>query len=410
MTHSILQKVTFTTLALVASLALSARAGTATLSSAKQTHGSGKSIKPLHQLLFPASTYMVDDGASEDAVGLTFGGDVIALNEFAVIPGSETITTVSIAWGTPVFPDPSLNGLSYTVAVWSDPNGDGNPSDAVLLTTANGVVALQGTNTFLTTDIPDTTITTPNFFVGFLIANTVAGQFPAAFDETNPTFSKRSYVAGGSAGTGDINNLNNNELPVTAIESFGLVGNWLIRADATGGGGGGDLVLESAVSRKTHGRQGDFDIDLPLSGSTGIECRTGLQKNTIMFTFNNSIASVGSATTSCDSSLGSSTISGNQVTVKFNGTTCNQSTVAVTLSDVMDTDGNTLASAAVNVGILTGDVSGDGRVKNGDIANVQAVQGQQTNSSNFRDDVTLDGRINTQDVQTVKSHRNEVLP
>ena len=89
-----------------------------------------------------------------------------------------------------MFFDPSLDGLPYTVAIWSDPNGDGNPTDAVLLTTAGGVVANQGTDTFISTDIPDTVITTSNFFVGFLIGNTADGQFPSAFDESSPIFNR----------------------------------------------------------------------------------------------------------------------------------------------------------------------------------------------------------------------------
>ena len=236
MKYSTLHKVMLTTMALVASLALSAQAGP--LSTAKQN---GKKGRTGH-FPFSAQTaggghhsplqfiYQLDDGTSENSVGLTLGGDIISLNEFAVVAGSETIESVEIAWGTPAFPDPSLNGLPYTVAVWSDPNGDGNPTDAVLLTTAGGVVANAGTDTFISTDITDTTITTANFFVGFLIGHS-AGQFPAAFDESNPQFN-RSYVAGGA--TGDINNLNNNEIPVAPIESFGLVGNWLIRATAGG--------------------------------------------------------------------------------------------------------------------------------------------------------------------------------
>ena len=173
---------------------------------------------------------MLDDGSAEDGIGLTLGGDIISLNEFAVVPGAEEIDSVSIAWGTPVFPDPSLNGLPYTVAIWSDPNGDGSPTDAVLLTTASGVVANQGTDTFITTNI-GATIATSNFFVGFLITHS-AGQFPSAFDETSPTFSNRSYVAGGAQG--NINDLNANDLPVAPIESFGLIGNWLIRAHSPG--------------------------------------------------------------------------------------------------------------------------------------------------------------------------------
>ncbi|MEO8439253.1 MAG: hypothetical protein ABI540_03420 [Spartobacteria bacterium] len=222
-------------MALVACFALSAQAGQPALSSAKSTHGAKQQhFSPTAKGAAHQSpldfTYLIDDGTAEDGVGLTAGGDIISLNEFDVIPGVEEIDSVSIAWGTSVFPDPSLNGLPYTVAIWSDPNGDGNPNDAVLLTTASGVVANQGTDTFITTNI-NATITTSKFFVGFLITHS-AGQFPAAFDETAPTFSNRSYVAGGASG--DINNLNNNELPVAAIESFGLIGNWLIRAHSPG--------------------------------------------------------------------------------------------------------------------------------------------------------------------------------
>jgi N-acetylneuraminic acid mutarotase len=192
-------------------------------------------VHRLLRTLLPNAVYMIDDGTAEDAVGLTNGGDIICLNTFAVIPGSETIAHIIIAWGTPVFPDPSLNGLPYTVALWSDPNGDGSPTDAVLLTTASGVVANQGTDTFIDTAITPTTITTANFFVGFVITH-VTGQFPAAFDETPPTFSNTSWVAGSNtAGGGNIMNLNDNDIPVSTIESNGLVGNWLIRAD-TGGG------------------------------------------------------------------------------------------------------------------------------------------------------------------------------
>ena len=188
-------------------------------------------VNRLLRALLPSSVYMLDDGTSENSIGLTAGGEIVCLNEFAVIPGSETITSINIAWGTPAFPDPSLNGLPYTVAVWSDPNGDGSPTDAVLLTTASGVVADEGTDTFIDVAITPTTITTQNFFVGFGI-DQVAGQFPSAFDEDNP-LPNRSWIAGSNTqGGADLEDLNNNDIPVATIESFGLFGNWMIRADA----------------------------------------------------------------------------------------------------------------------------------------------------------------------------------
>ncbi len=86
MRYGSLQKVTFTLLALL--LAVVARAERPPVSTARQTYGTARSINPLHRLLFPAATYMLDDGTADDAVGLTKGGDLIALNEFAVIPGA----------------------------------------------------------------------------------------------------------------------------------------------------------------------------------------------------------------------------------------------------------------------------------------------------------------------------------
>src|SRR5262245_30140586 len=97
----------------------------------------------------PLLTYVIDDGTAEDSVGLTAGGSFVAVNSFPVIAGNNVITSISVAWGTPFFPDPSLDGLTYTAVLWSDPNGDGSPTDAVVLATAPGVISMQGTDTFL---------------------------------------------------------------------------------------------------------------------------------------------------------------------------------------------------------------------------------------------------------------------
>ena len=81
----------------------------------------------------PLFTYVIDDGTAEDSIGLTAGGTFVSCNEFTVTGGNNIITSISIAWGTPAFPDPTLDGLAYTAVLWSDPNGDGSPTDAVVL-------------------------------------------------------------------------------------------------------------------------------------------------------------------------------------------------------------------------------------------------------------------------------------
>ena len=183
-------------------------------------------------------------------------------------------------------------------------------------------------------------------------------------------------------------------------------------AELYSSGGSGELSLVSAASRKTHGAKGDFDVDLPLTGDPGIECRSGLTRYKVVFTFNNNVTGADSATSSCGTigSISVDPIDAHNLIVTYNGATCDGEIVTVTANNVHDDKGNTLASTSASMGLLVGDVAGDGRVANDDIAAVRAVQGQQANSSNFRADVTLDGRINNQDVQTVRSHKGDLLP
>jgi PEP-CTERM motif len=170
----------------------------------------------------PDLTYQIDDGSSEQSIGLTSGGNLLCLNEFTVTGGNNIINSISIAWGTPSHSDPSLIGLTYTAYLWNDPNGDGSPTDATVLTSQSGVITSQGTDTFLVSLIAPTHVLTANFFVGFVI-NHLAGQFPASQDTTNP-LPNRSWVSLG----GNPNNMSDAE----PIEFYGLPGNWMIRADA----------------------------------------------------------------------------------------------------------------------------------------------------------------------------------
>ena len=52
------------------------------------------------------------------------------------------------------------------------------------------------------------------------------------------------------------------------------------------------LAATSAVSRQNHGAPGNFDVNLPLSGSPGIECRNGGGAYQMRVTFANPITSV----------------------------------------------------------------------------------------------------------------------
>ena len=116
-----------------------------------------------------ANEYQRDDGVAENSIGLTAGGDLFWMSRYTALANQNLITQIRIAFGTPQ----SLNGHAVTAFLWSDPNNDGSPADAMVLAQASGVIS--GANatvpinspTFVAFDIPDTAVPVgSNFFVG----------------------------------------------------------------------------------------------------------------------------------------------------------------------------------------------------------------------------------------------------
>ena len=387
------QKVTLTAMALVASLVLNAQAGrpttTPTSSGALWYNGDFNGVGAI---------------PNEDDTSLGPGQFSSVFDDFIVTDPS--------GWDvTSVFSD-NLSSTNVTGAIWevrqgvSEGNGGTLVAAGVTMTpnvTATGRSGF-GYNEY---EVEVTGLSIPTLAPGIYWLNvTPIGDLTGlSFDGTT----SGANCVGTPCGNDQNAFINSNFF---AYVFLGLPYDFSMGVNGTVHGQGGDLTLVSAASRKTHGSKGAFDISLPLTGDPGIECRAGLTRNAVVMTFNNNVTGADSASSSCGT-VGSVSVDpadAHNLLVTFNGAGCNASTVTVTATNVHDDQGNTLSSASANMGILVGDVTGDGRVTNGDTAAVQAVQGQQTNSSNFRDDVTLDGKVNTQDVQTVRSHRGDVLP
>jgi Dockerin type I domain len=161
----------------------------------------------------------------------------------------------------------------------------------------------------------------------------------------------------------------------------------------------------SAASRKKHGNAGTFDIDLPLTGTPGVECRVGnggtfLQ--TIVFTFSEAVTSVSGTTTATCGSVNSTTISDSTVTVELGHVTCDGSDITVTVPGVNGASGSVDASATMT--LRTGDVNADGVVNNTDLMEIRMNVGRGlVTEDNFRDDITVDGKVNHGDTTLEKS-------
>jgi len=175
------------------------------------------------------------------------------------------------------------------------------------------------------------------------------------------------------------------------------------------------VQLNAVVSRKVHDSAGTFDVDLPLTGPHGIECRSGGNNgnHTLVFTFANTLTGVGGASvTSGTGTVGSRNIDSNDAhsyIVNLTGVT-NAQYVSVTLANVIDSQGNGSNAISATMGVLLGDVNASGRVDSTDVFQVRQQTLQNANSSNFRMDVDLSGRIDSTDVFITRQQTLTGLP
>jgi uncharacterized delta-60 repeat protein len=165
----------------------------------------------------------------------------------------------------------------------------------------------------------------------------------------------------------------------------------------------GDLQMSAAVSRKTHGSAGSFDLALPLSGPLAVEPRMSGGNHTVVFSLNNVIAGGNVSVSSGAGSIsGTPTSAGNTLTVNLNGVSDGQM-LTLSLSNVQDDLGRVLPNAAVSFNVLAGDVSGNMAVNATDISQIKSQSGAPVTPANFHLDVTGNGVINASDVGLVKS-------
>jgi len=164
--------------------------------------------------------------------------------------------------------------------------------------------------------------------------------------------------------------------------------------------------LFGATSRMTHGSAGAFDVDLPLTGKRGVECRNGNGNYSVVFTFVNDVTNCGSAPTADGTVVAGP--NSNQCTENLTGV-ANAQYINVELDSVVDVQSNT-GNVAVQMGVLIGDTTANGTVNSSDIAQVQSQSGQSIGLGNFRADVTLNGTINSSDIALVQSTSGTGLP
>ena len=190
----------------------------------------------------PYVTFQLDDGTAENSIGFGGGGSesgAVWINRFSA-SGALTIDSISIYWPDATQGGGDLTGLQPNLVVYYDAGSTGSPTNAVRLGT-DDLVTISTLAAFQTYTTSFSVPGAGDVYIGFVDQWALAGGFtpqlfPAAIDQTSPS-AGMSWISGAGVAPTDITTLANNDTN-GVIDSFGLPGNWLIRATGTGGGGG----------------------------------------------------------------------------------------------------------------------------------------------------------------------------
>ncbi len=165
--------------------------------------------------------------------------------------------------------------------------------------------------------------------------------------------------------------------------------------------------VSAAVSRKAHAAEGDLDINLPLVGNSGIECRVGpvAGQHKIVVTFPTAVTFSGASVTS-PATVSSASSSGSVITVNL-ANVPDVSRLSVTLAGV--NDGSGVGDIVVPIAFLYGDSNGDGTVNVGDSLQVRSRSGSP-DATTVRSDLNADGFINAGDAIIARSRAGQMLP
>lgn len=132
-----------------------------------------------------------DDGTRESNLVLLGATSAAWLHRFEIEEGFEWIGAVEVMWGN------TYAGLPAKVVVWSDPNQDGVPDDAQVLSSADVLTRTVNSSTFVQERLAPVRIGPPGtiFFVGVFMPD-LRGTAPISLDID--TRGDRFWIAAGT--------------------------------------------------------------------------------------------------------------------------------------------------------------------------------------------------------------------
>jgi hypothetical protein len=176
--------------------------------------------------------YLLADGTSEAAVGLSGGGELAWLVGFEANGGQDSITAVHVAWGSKAFPGSSPPaGTPASVYVWDDLDEDGDPRTGLVLVNES-LAVVDGTESdelrFWPLSAP--AIVVGKFFVGASLDH-ASGFHPAPVDLSQPS-QGRAWLSGSATpgGFDPFDLTSPAHVGVFDLDDIGLPGVWMVGA------------------------------------------------------------------------------------------------------------------------------------------------------------------------------------
>lgn len=168
----------------------------------------------------------LDDGVSENATGLSAGGETGWLQDFGFC--MQQVDGVETAYGTPGGASPP-NGSASRLAIYEDPTCGGDPSAGTLTLVWSTLTSVTNAGQDLLVSVPVTGVGPGGCFWALATADHAPGEFPAPMDETNP--STAAWIVGDTAGPGsmDLADLSANSNPPVSMAALGMPSSFLLR-------------------------------------------------------------------------------------------------------------------------------------------------------------------------------------
>jgi hypothetical protein len=170
--------------------------------------------------LNPLHANLLDDNLAEaNASFFAVGAGHMGINRYADTGDVTTVAGAYVCWGWGGG-TAHTNGNATVVALWSDPNGDGNPTDGLLLEQVATTISAANTDTYVLVPFTQNHIINGPYFIGTgYVRQTVGANFPLCIDSTVcEILPDNAWIVGNTALPVDVTNLLANTTPPVAMD------------------------------------------------------------------------------------------------------------------------------------------------------------------------------------------------